>query len=175
MGPSHRCGGRAMEQAIEVCDCPIRGHHIGFIASESSQSVSSQSEIIAGSSSHRVITSVKKASHQSYFIGCIESRRLCRTVTLQQQKRQTYSEPRTERVEWDISVANVNVNVLINFTLLVMQRQVSVGKEIPHCNIEMYTYCYIFPNVLGKKTRRWKAKSHTYSLRIPCGIQTVRR
>ena len=99
----------------------------------------------------------------------------CGFVTLQQQKRQTYSEPRTERVEWDISVANVNVNVLINFILFVMQRHVSMGKEIPHCNIEMYTYCYIFLNVLGKKTRRWKAKSHGYSFRIPCRIQTIIR
>ena len=30
---------------------------------------------------------------------CGFGRGVCRTVTLQQQKRQTYSEPRTERVE----------------------------------------------------------------------------
>ena len=51
----------------------------------------------------------------------------CRTVTLQQQKRQTYSEPRTERVEWDISIENVNVNVLINF--IVCDAKTSICRQ----------------------------------------------
>ena len=48
-----------------------------------------------------------------------------------------------------------------------MQRQVSVDKAKLQCNIEMCTYCYIILNVLGKKMRRWKEKSHTCSFHIP--------
>ena len=61
------------------------------------------------------------------------------------------------------------------FLLYVMQRQVSKGKAKLLCNTKMYTFCYIILNVLDKKMRRGKAKSHTCSFRIPYGMKTAMR